>query len=280
MSLNLNPESTPSNKGKNYKKALRVGGVVSLVGLGSTFAANISLNQGDNVEFGQGVAQTAACDENGFAITPVSSYDNSRSIFRLDRVQVSGLNLTPVGTGWNDSDLNGIYGSQSDAKTAHPGQYYDTNVNSWKRTCDGVVLDFKAYTDDPAYASYTSDAYNNIQTTSISSPVMWSQRNGAAPNYNGDGDLRNDGFAIIIDNYDENNGIDSNYGVNGAIYGNIYQMDWNNFDSSTPENSSFSFYSMNSWRPNAASISKIAVASMATFPVDYYLENSGGLGAN
>ena len=272
MSLNLNPESTSSKKGKNYKKALRVGGVVSLVGLGSTFAANISLNQGDNVEFGQGVAQTAACDEDGFAITPVASYDNARSIFRLDRVQITGLNLTPVGTGWSAAG----YSDQATAKTAHPGQYYDSG--SWKRTCDGVVLDFKAYTDDPAYASYTLDGYSNINTSSTSSPVMWSQRNGAAPNYNNDGDLQNPGFAVIFDTFDGNDGYESNYGVDGSTWGNVYRMDWDNFNSSTPADSSFEFYSYGSYRPDAASISKIAVSSMATFPTDYYLDNTGGIG--
>jgi hypothetical protein len=70
MSMNLNPEPSSSKKSKKYKKALVVGGAVSLAGLGSTFAANISLNQGNNVEFGQGVAQTAACDEDGFSIAP------------------------------------------------------------------------------------------------------------------------------------------------------------------------------------------------------------------
>jgi hypothetical protein len=275
MTLNLNPEPASSKKDKNYKKALRVGSVVSLVGLGSTFAANISLNAGDNVEFGQGVAQTAACDEDGFSITPVASYDNTRSIFRLDRVQVSGLNLTPVGTGWNDSDITGTYADQAAAKTAHPGQYYDTDANAWKRTCDGVVLDFKAYTDDPAYASYTRDGYYDYQTSSTSSPVMWTQYQGEAPTSNEDGDLGNSGFAVIFDIYDDNSDFESNYGVDGAAWSRTAEMTFNNLDSSVPASSSFNFYSFDYSRPDAASISKIAVASMATFPSSYDFYDSG-----
>ncbi len=270
MSLNLNPESTPSNKGKNYKKALRVGGVVSLVGIGSTFAANISLNQGDNVEFGQGVAQTAACDQDGFSITPVSSYDNGRSIFRLDRVQVSGLNLTPVGTGYSA----GGYGSQSDAISAHPGQYYDNG--SWIRTCDGVVLDFKAYTDDQNYWSYTRDGYTNGSQT-ISSPVMWAQWNGGANNTN----RANSGFAVIFDTADDNASESANYAVgDDNSYGDTSLTAWDDLDHSNPALSSFSFGSLlNSYyRPDAASISKIAVASMSSFPSDYYVDNTGGIG--
>ena len=279
MTLNLEPESTPAKKNKNYKKALRVGSVVSLVGIGSTFAANISLNQGDNVEFGQGVAQTAACDEDGFSITPVSSYDNALSIFRLDRVQVSGLNLTPVGTGWNDSDLNGVYADQAAAKTAHPGQYYDTTADAWKRTCDGVVLDFKAYTDDAEYAGYTRDGYWNYQSTSTSTPVMWSQYNGQRANTNEDEDLRNPGFAVIFNTNDDNVGEANNYAVgDGDSYGWVDDMNWDDLDHSDPALSSFSFGSTSYFRPNAASISKIAVSSMSTFPSDYYYADDNGIG--
>lgn len=270
MTLNLNPESTPAKKNKNYKKALRVGSVVSLVGIGSTFAANISLNQGDNVEFGQGVAQTAACDEDGFSITPVSSYDNARSIFRLDRVQVSGLNLTPVGTGY----LAAGYGYQSDAKTAHPGQYYDNGT--WKRTCDGVVLDFKAYTDNTDFAGYTLDAYSNSGNTSISSPIGWSQYNGQPL-----GNSTNNGFAIKFDTYDDTYEVDTSYGVNNAngdgflntpiwTYANSGGQE---VDFQTPANSNFYFYFDNDWAPKADTISKIAVVSMSEFPSDYITDD-------
>jgi hypothetical protein len=276
MTLNLEPESTPAKKNKNYKKALRVGSVVSLVGIGSTFAANISLNQGDNVEFGQGVAQTAACDEDGFSITPVSSYDNARSIFRLDRVQVSGLNLTPVGTGWNDSDLNGVYADQAAAKTAHPGQYYDTTADAWKRTCDGVVLDFKAYTDNTDFAGYTLDAYTNSGNTSISSPIGWSQYNGQ-PLANS----TNNGFAIKFDTYDDTYEVDTSYGVNNANgAGFLNTPIWiyadnggQEVDFQTPADSNFSMYFNDNWAPKADTISKIAIASMSDFPSDYITDD-------
>jgi hypothetical protein len=44
--------------------------------LGSTLAASITLNTTGNVEFGQGVAQTAACDEE-ILVTPISAFDNA-----------------------------------------------------------------------------------------------------------------------------------------------------------------------------------------------------------
>jgi hypothetical protein len=300
MTLNLNPEGSSTKKTRNYKKALRVGGAVSLVGIGSTFAANISLNQGANVEFGQGVAQTAACDADGFSITPVTSYDNEHSIFRVDRIDITGLNLTPVGTGYSA----GGYNTQDEAKTAHPGQYYD---NGWKRTCDGVVLDFAAYTDDVKYASYTLAGYSDITTTSTSTPVAWSQYNGQGQNSNFSADSYNPGFAVIFDTSDTNDSYLKNYATasvpndtDGAHYYsnsdynnrtnllsapwmmNVYNLQHGDQNSvGDASNSSFSFGSnYSNRRPNAASISKITVSSMKYFANDYYDVYTDGNGGD
>jgi hypothetical protein len=89
--------SPKSKKLKVAKAAIGIGTIASFAGLGSTLAANITLNDDQNVEFGQGVAQTAACDADGFTITPISYYDPDSSTFRLDYVEVSGLNLIPEG---------------------------------------------------------------------------------------------------------------------------------------------------------------------------------------
>jgi hypothetical protein len=61
---------------KRFKAILGVGAIVLSVSLGSTLAANINLNSGTPVEFGQGVATTTACD-NSISITPNSEFVNS-----------------------------------------------------------------------------------------------------------------------------------------------------------------------------------------------------------
>jgi hypothetical protein len=269
MTLNLDSFDKSPKKKTKYKAALGVGSVVSLFGLGSTLAANISLNGGGNVEFGQGVATTAACDEDGFNVTPHTSYDNDHSIFRVDYVQVTGLDLTPEGTGYSAAG----YGSQAAAKTAHPGEYY---VNGdWKRTCDNVVLDFKAYTSDPEYAQYTDDAYDNPSNTAITSPVAWSQGfDNNSPQLDW---IESAGFAVIFDSNDEG----SSYDWNSAVYANepnnwhgmsndVYVDNYNNSSLWTSQ-AEFNFRSNNA--PNAASISKITVQSMNSFPTSYYANN-------
>ena len=164
----------------------------------------------------------------------------------------------------------------------YKGQYFDGT--NWKRTCDNVVLDFKAYTTDPNYVQYTDDAYDNSNDGAITSPVGWSQwfnNNSSELDW-----FENAGFAVVFDSYNyDGSGYDSNYAVYANTPGNEHgwpdQMGINTDASSSmyTSNAQFKFYSWTSdSRPNAASISKITVQSMATFPSSYYADNQSGLG--
>jgi len=286
MTLNLesfDDRSKKKNKAK-YKTALGVGSAVSLLGIGSTLAANITLNSGDNVEFGQGVVQTAACDEDGFSITPITRYDNVNSIFRVTKLEITGIDLTPEGTGYQEAG----YANQGLAIAAHPGQYYDGN--NWKKTCDNVVLDFHAYTTDTAFAKYTTAGFFDVNTTDTTAPLMWSQRFNGDGNLDGTGSnsLNAPGVAAAIDVYNGNDDYDSNYGWD---YGS--NSWWSNYIDISVSNvmldgtgSSFEvrfggdWPSFNSYQPNAAAISKITVQSMKYFPDNYYADNVPGPGAN
>ena len=80
-SLNFN-SSYPSPKGK--KKTLPIilgiGALAGVIALGSTLAANINLNTGTPVEFGQGITQTVACSgDSPITITPKSIFLNVKS---------------------------------------------------------------------------------------------------------------------------------------------------------------------------------------------------------
>ena len=77
----LDFERTPSNSsapksGKSVKGLAAMALLGTIAVLGSTLAANISLNSG-TLEFGQGVATTAACDNNGITVTPKAVFANS-----------------------------------------------------------------------------------------------------------------------------------------------------------------------------------------------------------
>ena len=79
-----------SNK-KSIRVAVAVGAVALVAVLSSTLAANISINTGGNVEFGQGIAGAAACDSS-LTITPGSVFANtggSSGVFYFGNVKVS-----------------------------------------------------------------------------------------------------------------------------------------------------------------------------------------------
>ena len=315
--LNLggaNDESAqlPSKKRlKVAKAAIGIGGLAALTGLGSTLAATITLNSDAPVEFGQGVAQTAACDADGFAITPVSYYDANLSTFRLDYVQVTGLNLVPVGSDFSTATGTGSsisYSQYSDitAIAAHPGQYYDASAISnatlspkgdgWVNTCDQVVLDFKAYTDDIKYVGYTLDGYTAIDTgTSLpnttSSPLFWRVNNYNITHPSGlGGGQHNSDIAII---FDATSGA-SNSGTLDNNYDDVSTIEYTTPNlNGTPnvytDNSTFRFYTYdghasgeansNNWRdPSAGAISKITVESMKYFPSNYSQASNGVYG--
>ena len=286
-----------SKRAKASKAAIGIGALATVTGLGSTLAAQITLNSGNNVEFGQGVAQTAACDEDGFTITPVSYYDTNSSTFRLDYVQVSGLNLTPMGENYT-SDSSVSYADQSAAMTAHPGQYFDTEENTWLNTCDQVVLDFKAYTDSSAFSTNTIDGFAELEEssgvsipTTTSSPLFWQvEGNGGVANLNYLGHAS--AFAIIWDSTHEEN----NYAapINGdSVDAWDMAVTWPNSTyngvagTDFVKESSFQFFAdyghhaaaigwaysstdYDNVDPIAGAISKITVESMKYFPSDYY----------
>ena len=274
MTLNFESfdERSKMKSKTKYKAALGVGSAVSLFGIGSTLAANITLSGDNNVEFGQGVVTTAACDEDGFTITPVTYFDNQDEIFKVDYVQVSGVNLTPEGAGY----AAGGYSTQSDAKAARPGKYYDSITRTWKNTCDGVVLDFKAYTDDVLYLNRT--IINDVGTGNLQNPIGWYQDpDDVDPN-------QFPGFAIVINisdagSYSLN---ESNYAVDHPERYYAGNMGFNTVNVVTAANSSFRFYVNNGgggeYKTDAASISKITVQSMDQFPSSYYAYREG-LGA-
>ena len=99
--LNLN---APQGRGPVGKKSAKiwmgVGLLAAVLGFGSTFAANITLNNGTSpTEFGQGVQQTVYCGgtANTLTIKPVSRFVNvsgGSGSFAVGGITVSGIPVT------------------------------------------------------------------------------------------------------------------------------------------------------------------------------------------
>ena len=126
-------------KSSSSKVILGLAGIAAVALLGSTLAANISLNSGAGVEFGQGVALTTACDSD-ITSTPTATFANAAG--------GGGFNFTTVAF---------------------------TNVSS---ACLGKTFTLKAYGDTSAtplnLATVTSTAYNQatfvFTTSTTTSP--------------------------------------------------------------------------------------------------------------
>jgi len=87
-------------KNSSSKVVLGLAGIAAVALLGSTLAANISLNSGSAVEFGQGVAQTTACDTNGgITVTPSAAFVNAANggSFNFTTVAFSNIDSACLG---------------------------------------------------------------------------------------------------------------------------------------------------------------------------------------
>ena len=114
--LKFDNAATPRRKKNNNLKSLAgLATVAAIAVLGSTLAANLSLNSGGAIEFGQGVSVTSACDSDGITVTPSVQFVNEASAgtFYLSTIALTNIDLTDttkcVGktftlNAYNDSD--------------------------------------------------------------------------------------------------------------------------------------------------------------------------------
>ena len=77
---------------------LAVAGFAAIAVLGSTLAADISLNSG-SLEFGQGVAVTSACDSDGITATPKAVFSNVTNGGSFNFASISFTGIADACTG-------------------------------------------------------------------------------------------------------------------------------------------------------------------------------------
>ena len=81
--------NTPTRKNKSSVRGLvAVAGFAAVAVLGSTLAANITLNSGA-IEFGQGVAVATACDSTGITAIPRSVFANASNAGQFNFASIS-----------------------------------------------------------------------------------------------------------------------------------------------------------------------------------------------
>jgi len=98
---------------KPLKAILGVGLLVGTIALGSTLAASINLNGGGPVEFGQGVTQTTACDDE-ITLTPYSTFVNEDGggSFMGTSIVISGVDSSTEGCSGKNLTITGFTSSE------------------------------------------------------------------------------------------------------------------------------------------------------------------------
>jgi Lectin C-type domain len=138
---------------------------------GVTLAANINLNVGENVEFGQGVVQAAACDDE-IVVTPQSTFDNTdgSNTFKFSSILLTGIDST--------SD-----------------------------NCDGKDFVIKAYDELDNLLnifSFGSDEFNSLRVWDVGGTFIpisdGSQASEMSSNENNSDDLTDTSFQVNFDN--------------------------------------------------------------------------------
>ena len=98
----LNFESNGSNRSpkKRARLATIVGGAFLFAAIGSTFAANITINTTDSLEYGQGLTQAVAC-ESTLIVTPINRFINAAGggDFYLETITVTDTETVSNSTG-------------------------------------------------------------------------------------------------------------------------------------------------------------------------------------
>lgn len=131
---------------KNRNKLVTViAGTFLFAVVGSTFAANITINTNNSLEYGQGLTQAAACDP-GLTITPTNRYVNASGAgtFYLETVTVSDTAAVTTSTTVGLGNCKGktirlrAYGDTGNALTLSAG--------STPTYCDIAIA-------DPGFAS-------------------------------------------------------------------------------------------------------------------------------
>jgi len=96
--LNFGPSGSSPKKRRN--RVALVVGAIALAAIGSTFAANISLNGGQSIQYGQGLQQAVACDSS-ITLLPANTFANAsgNGAFNISSVAIYDTNTISSSTG-------------------------------------------------------------------------------------------------------------------------------------------------------------------------------------
>lgn len=144
---------------KSLKIVFAIGAIAGVLAIRSTFAADISLNLGAPVEFGQGVVQTTACDDD-ITVTPFSTFVNAPGAgsHKFTSLKISGIDSSPG----NCSGKTFLIKAYGDSGLLPLFSYTESGPNM--RPAD-LSYDFVEITNNNGVFSWTSDGTDGDNVT-------------------------------------------------------------------------------------------------------------------
>ena len=136
------------SKNKNKKRLLILVALVGVMGIGGVVAAtSISINGGVPISLGAGYTTATTCDT-GVTITAGQTYDTGTNLYKVNAINVSGVDLTGYGvsgsggnTGCANKTMNIAYvtalGAAYQASWTLPSTALTDRVFVWGSTGNG-----------------------------------------------------------------------------------------------------------------------------------------------
>ena len=230
--LNLNGPTGRAPRGKKTVRAwMGVGLVIAVLGIGSTFAANINISNNNKSEFGQGVSQTVYCgagEENGrsdsegskITVTPISAFVNSTRENGRDAVPSAWIAPTTgtqtfrsVSTNSSTSSVTANYVNDVSGASSPIKGYWVQNRNSTTYSTNGSALSGYVFVPQVKVGSdYGYYRYSNWVDGS------WTVAVEAVPERRTDSTFQLKGIALsgIPENCEGRDFVISGYGTNSS----------------------------------------------------------------
>jgi hypothetical protein len=145
--LNFDSNGSSRSPKKRARLVTIIGGAFLFAAVGSTFAANITINTNNSIEYAQGLTQAAACNPS-VKIIPINEFVNSANggAFYLETLTVQDTTTaTAVGVGLGNCDGKTLrlaaFGNTGSALNLSGGAtpYCDITVATWNTTTQGTL---------------------------------------------------------------------------------------------------------------------------------------------
>ena len=190
-------------------------GVIAIVLVATTLAANININGSAPVEFGQGVSQTTSCDDS-IMLTPISTFENASGAgsFNLSSITLSDLDTSdqtessPSGCSGKTFSIK-LYGNTGDALASYTITHDGSSFSSRDGSISNQNFDsqeLSTVTLSLANANVPADLIYRItlETSKVNDPSLTYISACNTGSTHRIGDLTHDGYVFLTPNCPDN----------------------------------------------------------------------------